>query len=125
VRKLFLLILAFSFLSLENSSDIPNRYFGSYKGVAPKSTLAINGETTTVKETIIRLILSDKKLVLTIGNSSFDGTYDVTAVTKSYYSLTASFDEPLGKSILLVSKKDKKVTWKRYSSEAEIILLKE
>lgn len=125
MRKLFLVLLALSFLSLEISSDLPSRYFGSYRGVSPKSTLSINGESTTVKETVVRLILSDKKLVLTLGNDSFDGTYEVTAVTKSYFSLTASFDEPLGKSVLLVSKKDKKVTWKRYSSEAEIIVLKE
>ena len=125
MRKLFLLIIAFSFLSLDSSSDLPGRYFGAYKGVSPKSTLIINGESTMVKETVVRLSLSDKKLVLTLGNSSFEGTYEVTAVTKSYYTLTAAFDEPLGNSVLLVSKKDKKVTWKRYSSEAEIILLKE
>lgn len=125
MRNIIIVLLALCLLSVDRCSDMPRRYLGLYSGISPKTTLTINGETASVEETPIQLVLSEEKLNLMIGQANFEANYTIKAVTKVNFSIVAQFDEPLGENVFSITKKGKKAIWKRPMATQEIILLKE
>lgn len=125
MRNTVVLLLALCLLSVDRCSKMPRRFLGAYKGVSPETTLVVNKTSALVQSTPIQMILSEETISLMIGQTVFETSYTVNAITKNNFSITATFPEPLGSCVFSIAKKGKKAIWKRPYANQELILLKD
>jgi hypothetical protein len=126
MRKFLFVSIVLCFISAEKPLKLPRKLWGNYYGISAHSIMVIRGnDSTFIESTPLQLVIEKDKLYFNIGEDSFDAEYTVLAITNTDYSISANFQIPLGSCNFSLSKKNKKIIWKReFESENEILLKK-
>ncbi len=112
MRKfLFLLVLLIPLFSgAQKEIKLKKKYLGKYKGTIPAYKMDIGDEIVEVGASAIYIDLTDKKIKLTIGNNTLNGTYEVMFKAKLYYLVDATIEGQLATERIIVYKRGRKIS---------------
>lgn len=105
-----LIVLGILFIQLPASAQLKKTYFGKYAGTIASYEINTGVEKIKVAQTPIEVQLSEKELLLKVGNQEMKGTWAMLFEAKAYYVLTGKMENQVIEERIIVYKKGKKIS---------------
>lgn len=124
MRNYFLIGLTFLFFTACGNSDklFPKKYLGSYHGIQEAYEVSMGEEPIEIPASKYDLVLTYGKLWLSSSKQTLEGTYEVKAETKMYYTFAVELENGVVEEWQLW-KKGKRLIRKPTSPQPEIIFV--
>lgn len=115
MSKLYaILVLLIGFLPLvldaQKPIDLKNKYLGYYEGTIPSFKMDSGEDLITVQETPIKIVISEEKVSIEIGQNKISGSYTVLFKGDGYWVLDCRMEDQLAGERIVVFKKGKTIT---------------
>lgn len=97
-------------LDAQKPIDLKNKYLGYYEGTIPSFKMDSGEDLITVKETPIKVVISEEKVTIEIGQNKISGSYTVLFKGDGYWVLDCRMEDQLAGERIVVFKRGKTIT---------------
>ncbi|MCT4561333.1 MAG: hypothetical protein N4A41_08155 [Crocinitomicaceae bacterium] len=125
MRALLFLFVLFVSTFGHSQESLKSKYFGTYSGKINAYKMETAGELMTVSETPIKIEIRDQQLFMTIGKTSYKGTYKLLFETSDYFLIEAKMEGQEIAERVMVYKKGKKISRDGLYPQPNAILFKD
>lgn len=105
-----LIVLGVVFCQLSASAQLKKTYFGKYAGTIAAYEINTGAEKIKVAQTPVEVQLSEKELLLKVGNQEMRGTWNLLFEAKAYYVLTGKMENQAIEERIIIYKKGRKIS---------------
>lgn len=124
-----LLIILMFFLPLVVSAqkkiELKKKYFGTYSGNISSFQMDAGNDLVSVDSTTIKIEITEKEVLFTVGKNALKGTYYVMFEAKKYFLLDCRIEGQLAGERIVVYKKGNKISRDGLYPQPNAFLFKE